>query len=205
MPLQLCTVHLLLYSHQFLLCVCNSKLKPNTTASSTEYIGENAHTWNLWLARLCNLCDKLTEHSKKGVTLTHSMEQSPSWEANRFAASQEIPRILWNLKVHYCIHKCPPPVHILSQPKPVHTPTSHFLKIHLNIILPSTPGSPQWSLSPRFSHQNSVHASPLPRPSYILHPSHSSRFYHPHISGWGVQSMKLPIMQYSLPTLPRPS
>jgi len=26
--------------------------------------------------------------------LTHSMEQSPSWEANRFSASEEIPRIL---------------------------------------------------------------------------------------------------------------
>ena len=24
------------------------------------------------------------------------MEQSPSWEANRFSASQEIPRILWD-------------------------------------------------------------------------------------------------------------
>ena len=24
------------------------------------------------------------------------MVQSPSWEANRFSASQEIPRILWN-------------------------------------------------------------------------------------------------------------
>jgi hypothetical protein len=27
---------------------------------------------------------------------THSMGQSPSWEANRFEASQEIHRILWN-------------------------------------------------------------------------------------------------------------
>ena len=32
------------------------------------------------------------------------MEQSPSWEANQFAASQEIPCISWNRKVHYCIH-----------------------------------------------------------------------------------------------------
>jgi hypothetical protein len=32
--------------------------------------------------------------------LTYSMEQSPSGKANWFLASQEIPKILWNLKVH---------------------------------------------------------------------------------------------------------
>ena len=35
---------------------------------------------------------------------------------------------------------------ILSQLDPVHTSTSHFLKVYLNIILPSTPMSHKWSL-----------------------------------------------------------
>ena len=96
-----------------------------------------------------------------------------------FAASQEIPRILWNPKVHYRIHKYPPSVPILSQLHPVSTP-SHFLKIHLNIIIPSMSGSPQWPLSLWFLHQNPVHTSPLPHVRHMPRPPHSSPFYHPH-------------------------
>ena len=127
-----------------------------------------------------------------------SMEQSPSWEANQFSASQEIPHILWNLEVHYRIHKCLPPVPILSQLDPVHTPTSHFLKIHLNVILLSMPGSPKWSLSLRFSHQNPVYASLLPHTRYMPCPSHSSQFYHPNSIGWGVIAMQLKVLWWNL-------
>ena len=44
-----------------------------------------------------------------------------------FAASQEIPRISRNPKVHYRTHKRPPPVSILGQPNPVNISTSHLL------------------------------------------------------------------------------
>ena len=76
---------------------------------------------------------------------TYSMVQSPSREANWFAASQEIPRILRNSKVHYRTHKRPPPVRILGQPSPIQSTYPHptswrsilILSTHLRLGLPS--------------------------------------------------------------------
>ena len=69
--------------------------------------------------------------------------------------------------IYYRIHKCPPSDPIPSQLDPLHTPTSHFLKIHLNIILPSIPGvSPVVSL-PQVSPPKTCIC--LPSSPYMLH------------------------------------
>ena len=119
----------------FNFCTCFGQLCAHHQ-ENLLYLCDTGNFQSVWVAVWS------VEQTATHYLLTYSMVQSPSWEANWFAASQEILRILWNPKVHYRTHKRPPPVPILGQPNSVHIPTSHLLEIHPNIIHPSTPRSP---------------------------------------------------------------
>jgi hypothetical protein len=70
------------------------------------------------------------------------MELSLFWEAASCVATQELPSILRNAKVHYRVHKSPPLVPILNQINPTHIIPSYLrsiliLAVHLRLDFPS--------------------------------------------------------------------
>ena len=128
-------------------------------------------------------------------SLTHSMEQSPSWEADRPSASQEIPPHFIepedSLPHSQVPVTCPYPGVSSIQSIPPHCTAWRSILI-LSPLLRLGPPS---GLFPAGSpHQNPVYASHLPHTRYMTLPPHSTRVYHPNNIGWSVQIIKLLIM-----------
>jgi len=49
------------------------------------------------------------------------MEENPSWQADSHSASQDVHRLLWDPKVHYCVHNSLLLVSILRHVSLFHT------------------------------------------------------------------------------------
>jgi len=103
------------------------------------------------------------------------MEQS-FWKANSFPASWEIPCTLWNLLVHHHMGNSQPLFSALSQIIPACV-ISHFMETHFSILIPSAPGSSEFSLF------NFPHQEPVFMPC-SLHMSHMSSLSHSWLFTW---------------------
>jgi hypothetical protein len=98
--------------------------------------------------------------------VNNSTELSPPSEASNSSASQKIPRILCNPKVHFRVNNSPSSFRNFRQINPVHAFPLIFIEIHYNIILPSIPMSLKWSLSLSLclSQNSPLRTSMLPSP-----------------------------------------
>jgi hypothetical protein len=105
-----------------------------------------------------------------------------------------------NPRVHYRTHTCPPPVSILSQPNPVHSPTSYFVKIHLILSSHLRLGLPS-GLFPSGLLTKTIY-TPLSSPS-ALHAPSISFFSILSPEQYWVSSTDHEV--FSTPLLPRPS
>ena len=104
------------------------------------------------------------------VTVLHQLKllhgAEPFCEASRFSGSQEIPRILWNPKIRYRIHKCPNtcpfPEPDQSCPHPTFCRSILILSSHLRLGLHS-----DLLLSKPCIYLSSPHICYMSRPSHF--------------------------------------
>ena len=123
------------------------------------------------------------------------MEQNPSGKLTGLQLVKKFLAFYGTRRFIIAFHKCPTPVTILSQNKPVRAPTSHFMKIRLNIIFHLSLGLPIGSFSQVSPLKPCIRLSSHP---YMQHVPPISFFliWSPNNIGWAVLTIKLFIMWF---------
>jgi hypothetical protein len=126
------------------------------------------------------------------------MELRASWEAASCAATQELPNILWNPKLHHVFTRA---LHLFRSwarsiqsipPHPISLESTLILSTHLRFHRPSV--SFLLAFPPiSYMHSSSPHSCYLPRPSHPLWSDHSDYTWRT------VKFMMLLIVQFSPP------
>jgi hypothetical protein len=79
------------------------------------------------------------------------MELSPFWIADSHSVTEEIPRLSWNPRFHYRVHKSPALVPYPETENPLHNLPTYFININFNIVLLSTYMYSESSLPSRYA------------------------------------------------------
>ena len=137
--------------------------------------------WTMEATVSIEMSAQLSQSTWTYLLITYFMQNSPSWEANWFSSTQEIPSILWYEKYYYRVYKYRPPVLILSHFSPINAlqppswssiwVTCSHLRLALSLRFPTKP-----LYASILSHHN----------CYTHRPSNSSRFDYLNNNWWEV-------------------